>query len=68
VTESYFDDGNRALFNNATVTALAVDFAASRCNGRYAEAACAPIAVEGPVLDRIRLRLHARAIEVRRAA
>jgi len=62
VTESYFDDGNRHLFDNAGIAAFAVDFAAHRPNGRYAGAACAPVAAEGDaVLERIRARLAARA-------
>ena len=62
VTETYFDDGNRHLFDNAKVAALVVDFAAMRGNGRYADAACAPVLEEGaPALERIRARLGARA-------
>jgi len=60
-SESYFDDGNRALFDNAKVAALAVDFEAHRGNGRYAEAACAPLLTEGSALEAIRLRLATRA-------
>jgi hypothetical protein len=61
VTESYFDDGNRHLFDNAGIAAFAVDFAAHRPNGRYAEAACAPLVAEGDAaLDRIRARVAAR--------
>ncbi len=41
VTETYFDDGNRHLFDNTKVAALVVDFEAMRGNGRYAAAACA---------------------------
>jgi Ca2+-binding RTX toxin-like protein len=64
VTESYFDDGNRHFFDNATVAALAVDFEALRGNGRYAEAACAPVVVEGEVvLEAIRACIAARATE-----
>lgn len=61
VTESYFDDGNRHLFDNAGLTAFAIDFAAFRPNGRYAEAACAPLVAEGDTaLERIRAQLAAR--------
>jgi hypothetical protein len=62
VTETYFDDGNRHLFDNAKVAALVVDFAAMRGNGRYLEAACAPVVTEGDaVLATIRARIAARA-------
>ena len=60
VSETYFDDGNRHLFDNAGVAALVVDFEAWRGNGRYAAAACAPVLAEGdPALARIRARLDA---------
>ncbi|WP_198378681.1 Hint domain-containing protein [Neoroseomonas rubea] len=68
VTESYLDDGNRHLFDNAGIAAIAVDFAANPSNGRYAAAACAPLLGEGDiVLDRIRARIAAR-VPVRRAS
>ena len=61
VTESYFDDGNRHLFDNAGLTAFAIDFAAHRPNGRYAQGACAPVVAEGDAaLEQIRARLAAR--------
>jgi hypothetical protein len=61
VTETYFDDGNRHLFDNAKVAALAVDFEAMRGNGRYLEAACAPVVTDGDrVLATIRARLRTR--------
>ena len=61
VTETYFDDGNRHLFDNAKVAALVVDFEARRGNGRYAEAACAPLVAEGDAaLVAIRARIAAR--------
>ncbi|MBR0682349.1 hypothetical protein GXW74_17795 [Roseomonas eburnea] len=60
VAETYLDDGNRHLFDNSRLAALAVDFAALRANGRYLAAACAPVVREGdPALDGIRLRLAA---------
>jgi hypothetical protein len=65
VTETYFDDGNRHLFDNAKVAALAVDFEAMRGNGRYATAACAPLVAQGDApLETIRARLAARAATV----
>ena len=68
VTESYLDDGNRHLFDNAKVAALVVDFEARRGNGRYAAAACAPVLAEGDAaLDVIRARLAARAEAPRQA-
>jgi hypothetical protein len=61
VTETYFDDGNRHLFDNTKVAALVVDFAAKRGNGSYAAAACAPLVAEGsPALATIRARVTAR--------
>jgi hypothetical protein len=61
VTETYFDDGNRHLFDNAKVAALVVDFEAMRGNGRYAEAACAPLVGEDDAaLLAIRARIAAR--------
>lgn len=67
VTESYFDDGNRHLFDNAGIAAFAVDFAAHRPNGRYAAAACAPVvAKDDAALERIRARIAGR-VPARRA-
>jgi hypothetical protein len=61
VTETYFDDGNRHLFDNAKVAALVVDFEAMRGNGRYAAAACAPLVTEDDTaLLAIRARIAAR--------
>jgi hypothetical protein len=61
VAESYFDDGNRKHFDNGVVTTLVKDFASERANGRYAEAACYPLLLEGPALDHLRARVSARA-------
>lgn len=61
VSESYFDDGNRKQFDNYGITTLFKDFAAERHNGRYAEAACYPLLEDGPLLERIRARIAARA-------
>ncbi|CAH0306803.1 Hint domain-containing protein [Roseomonas sp. CECT 9278] len=61
VAESYFDDGNRKHFDNGVVTTLVKDFASARANGRYAEAACYPLLLEGPALEVLRARLAGRA-------
>lgn len=61
LSESYFDDGNRTFFDNHGVTALVKDFASARQNCRYAEAACHPLLQDGPLLERIRARIEARA-------
>jgi hypothetical protein len=66
VAESYFDDGNRKHFDNGTVTTLVKDFGSERTNGRYAEAACYPLLLDGPVLYRLRGRLVARATEAQK--
>lgn len=68
VSESYFDDGNRQVFDNHAVTALVKDFAAGRQNGRYRTAACAPVVEDGPALERIRARIAARRAGLRRSA
>ena len=65
VTETYFDDGNRHLFDNTKVAALVVDFEAMRGNGRYATAACAPVvSADDDVLKTIRARLTARTAKI----
>ncbi len=61
VSESYFDDGNRKHFDNAGITTLFKDFASERSNGRYAEAACRPLLLDGPALDALRMRMALRA-------
>ncbi len=68
VSESYFDDGNRKHFDNHAITTLFKDFASERANGRYAEAACYPLLEGGEALDRIRLRLAQRAMELEAGA
>ncbi|WP_137125849.1 Hint domain-containing protein [Roseomonas sp. HF4] len=62
MSESYFDDGNRKNFDNYGITTLFKDFAAERHNGRYAEAACYPLLEDGPLLERVRARIAARAM------
>jgi len=47
VSESYFDDGNRHLFGNATLATPFLDFGARRTGGDYARRACAPVLAEG---------------------
>ncbi len=68
VSESYFDDGNRKHFDNHAITTLFKDFASERANGRYAEAACYPLLEGGEALDRIRLRLAQRAMDLEAGA
>jgi len=53
--ESYREDGNRHLFDNAAIAAPFLDLAAP-AHG----AACAPVLEEGPALARIRERIAAR--------
>lgn len=59
LAESYFDDGNRHLFDNAAVAALHAEFGAARTGGRYAtEAFARPVLAEDdPALPAIRLAL-----------
>lgn len=60
-SESYFDDGNRMLFDNHRIVAIMQGPDGARRSGRYAAGACLPPLTEGPALDRIRARLGARA-------
>ncbi|WP_167350116.1 Hint domain-containing protein, partial [Methylobacterium platani] len=64
--ESYLDCGNRGTFENhdGPVT-LHPDFAAVALN---LELACAPVLLHGPVVDRIQVRLAARAAETAASA
>jgi hypothetical protein len=64
VSESYFDDDNRKHFDNYGLTTLFKDFETERHNGRYAEAACYPLLLDGVPLERIRARVAARASSV----
>jgi len=64
VTESYYDDGNRAMFDNADFVWVAGGFDAGRDQARYAEAACAPLVYDGLELDRIRARIEEAALEM----
>jgi Ca2+-binding RTX toxin-like protein len=61
ISESYFDDGNRAQFDNHGVTAFFRDFESNRDTGQYAAAVRFPLILDGALLDRIRLRLAVRA-------
>lgn len=66
-SESYLDDANRHLFDNAALTALVGGpgtFAPTRNDGR----ACLPIVTEGQELERVRARLHARSRRFSKAA
>jgi hypothetical protein len=60
-TESYFDDGNRHLFDNSRLAAVFADFLQWRAGPGYDLAACFPPLREGPALERIRLRIAQRA-------
>lgn len=60
ISESYFDDGNRASFDNFSVARMIKDFESERGNGRYAEAACRPLMQEGPALTALRMRIAGR--------
>ncbi|WP_230167743.1 Hint domain-containing protein [Roseomonas sp. CECT 9278] len=68
LAESYFDDGNRHLFDNAVV-ALHADFGAGRPGGRYATQACAPpvFSRDDPALPAILAALPAPGAVARRA-
>ncbi|GGJ03800.1 Hint domain-containing protein [Neoroseomonas lacus] len=61
VSESYFDDGNRQLFDNRGATVLVKDFVTARQSGRYDDTACAPVLRGGVALDRLRARIAERA-------
>ncbi len=64
LAESYFDDGNRHLFDNGVI-ALHVDFGAAREGGRYATDAFAPpvLDADDPALVRIRAALPVVTVE-----
>ena len=52
--ESYLDTGNRSAFANATVVGFAADFGP----GPVTANACAPLALDGPVVDAVRSALQ----------
>ncbi|MCA3399197.1 MAG: Hint domain-containing protein [Roseomonas sp.] len=60
-TESYLDDGNRQVFNNAALTGLFLDFEARRSAGQYDGRACLLVLREGLQLDLIHGRIALRA-------
>ncbi len=68
LAESYFDDGNRHLFDNGAI-ALHADLGAGRRGGRYAEDAFAPplLDADDPALARIRAALPREAAVARSA-
>lgn len=61
LAESYFDDGNRAFFENSNLVALDPRFEREP-GGRYAKEACAPplLDADDPALARIRARIWRR--------
>lgn len=69
VAESYFDDGNRHLFDNAGVIALQAEFGAARNGGRYAAEACMPpvLTPDDPALPAILAALPQPQAGLRRA-
>jgi hypothetical protein len=62
-TESYLEDGNRHVFNNAALTGLFLDFEAGRSAGQYDARACLPVLRHGLKLDLIQGRIALRAEE-----
>jgi len=60
-TESYLEDGNRHVFNNAALTGLFLDFEAGRSKGQYDHQACLQVLRQGLKLDEIHGRLAIRA-------
>lgn len=68
--ESYLDTGDRESFANGAVVRLFPDFGAADAAMRWEAAACAPLIVAGPALERIQkqLRKHARTTVSRRRA
>ncbi|MFN6251467.1 MAG: Hint domain-containing protein, partial [Acetobacteraceae bacterium] len=62
-TESYLEDGNRHVFNNAALTGLFLDFEAGRSKGQYDARACLPVLRHGLKLDLIQGRIALRAEE-----
>ena len=66
-SESYLDDGNRHVFNNAALTGLFLDFEAGRAKGEYDHLACLPVLRQGLKLDEIHGRIALRAQELAQA-
>jgi len=67
-SESYLDDDNRHVFNNAALTGLFLDFEAGRSKGEYDHLACLPVLRQGLKLDEIHGRIALRAEELARGA
>jgi hypothetical protein len=65
-TESYLEDGNRHVFNNAALTGLFLDFEAGRSAGQYDARACLPVLRQGLKLEMIQGRIALRAEELAR--
>ncbi len=63
-SESYLDDGNRHVFNNAGLTGFFLDFEAGRSTGQYDSRACLPVLREGLQLDLIHGHIALRAEEL----
>jgi hypothetical protein len=63
-SESYLDDGNRWLFNNASLTGLFLDFEGARSAAQYDTEACMPVLREGLQLYLIHGRVALRAQEM----
>jgi hypothetical protein len=59
-SESYRDDGNRHLFNNASILNTADAFEGAGARGGPEVAACLPIVCDGPALERLRLLVSRR--------
>ncbi|BDG73374.1 Hint domain-containing protein [Roseomonas fluvialis] len=64
-SETYFDDGNRDLFDNHAVTSLFKDFRPCAPSPRYEAAACRPVLRGGAALARLRARLEGVAAAMR---
>jgi hypothetical protein len=63
-SESYLEDGNRHVFNNASLTGLFLDFEAGRSAGQYDARACLPVLRHGLKLELIQGRIAIRAEEL----
>ena len=61
--ETYLDTGNRSMFANAGVICLHPE-PGTTDREAWAERACAPLVEDGPVLDAVRKRLAAQAVDI----
>jgi hypothetical protein len=66
-SESYRDDGNRHLFNNASILNTAGTFEGAGTHGVPEVAACLPIVRDGPALGRLRLLVARRGEDLAQA-